>query len=92
VESVLLDMKETSPHYLLVVDRVNNLDVLELQVEVEEGFFHDRISELQGLTHRIRHAMESTLGISLTVKLVEPKTIARSEGKAVRVIDRRTWQ
>jgi phenylacetate-CoA ligase len=89
IESVLLDMKETSPHYLLIVDRVNNLDVLELQVEVEEGFFLDRISELQGLTHRIRYALESALGVSLAVKLVEPKTIARSEGKAVRVIDKR---
>lgn len=89
VESVLLEMKETSPHYLLIVDRVNNLDVLELQVEVEEGFFLDRISELQGLTRRIKHALESALGISLTVKLVEPKTIARSEGKATRVIDKR---
>ena len=89
IESMLLELKETSPHYLLVVDRVNNLDVLELQVEVEEGFELDRISELQGLTRRIRNALESALGISLTVKLVEPKTIARSEGKAKRVIDRR---
>jgi phenylacetate-CoA ligase len=89
IESVLLDMKETSPHYLLIVDRVHNLDVLELQVEVEEGFFLDRISELQELTRRIRYALESALGISLTVKLVEPKTIARSEGKATRVIDKR---
>jgi len=89
VESVLLEMKETSPHYLLVVDRVNNLDVLELQVEMEESFFLDRISELQGLTRRIQRTMESALGIGLTVKIVEPKTIARSEGKAVRVIDKR---
>jgi phenylacetate-CoA ligase len=89
VESVLLEMKETSPHYLLVVDRVNNLDVLELQVEMEDSFPLDRISELQGLTRRIQRTMESSLGISLTVKIVEPKTIARSEGKAVRVIDKR---
>jgi len=89
IESVLLELKETSPHYLLVVDRVNNLDVLELQVEVEEGFILDRISELQRLTRHIQNALESALGISLTVKLVEPKTIARSEGKATRVIDKR---
>jgi len=89
VESVLLEMKETSPHYLLIVDRVNNLDVLELQVEMEESFFLDRISELQALTRRIQRIMESSLGISLSVKIVEPKTIARSEGKAVRVIDKR---
>jgi len=91
IESVLLELKETSPYYLLVVDRVNNLDILELQVEVEEDFFLDRISELQGLTRRIQHALESALGISLTVKLVEPKTIARTEGKAKRVIDKRKY-
>jgi len=56
---------------------------------VEEGFILDRISELQKLTRRIQNALESALGISLTVKLVEPKTIARSEGKATRVIDKR---
>jgi phenylacetate-CoA ligase len=89
VESVLLEMKETSPHYLLIVDRHSSLDTLELQVEVDGSFFTDRISELQGLTQRIKHTMESALQISLSVKLVEPKTIARSEGKAVRVIDKR---
>jgi phenylacetate-CoA ligase len=88
VESVLLEMKVTSPHYQLIVDRKNNLDVLELQVEVEEGIF-DRISELQALTQRIKRTMESSLQISLAIKLVEPKTIARSEGKAIRVIDNR---
>jgi phenylacetate-CoA ligase len=91
IESVLLELKETSPHYLLIVDIVNNLDVLELLVEVEEGFMLDSIGELQKLTRRIQYALESTLGISLTVKLVEPKTIARSEGKAVRVIDKRKY-
>ncbi|MDR3095031.1 MAG: phenylacetate--CoA ligase [Bacteroidales bacterium] len=89
VESVLLDMKETSPHYLLIVDRQSALDTLELQVEVDGNYFTDRISELQNLTNRIQHTMESALQVSLKVKLVEPKTIARSEGKAVRVIDKR---
>ena len=89
VESVLLELKETSPHYMIIVDRVNNLDMLELQVEMREDFPVDSISELQRLTRRIQSAMESALGISLTVKLVEPKSIARSEGKAKRVIDNR---
>jgi phenylacetate-CoA ligase len=92
IESVLLELKETSPHYLLIVDRVNNLDILELQVEVEDNFQLDRISALQALTRRIQNAMESALGVSLTVKLTEPKSIARSEGKAVRVIDKRKLQ
>ena len=89
IESVLLELKETSPHYLLVVDRVNNLDVLELQVEMNDDFPLDRISELQKLTRRIQNTLESALGISLTVNLKEPKTITRSEGKATRVIDKR---
>jgi phenylacetate-CoA ligase len=91
IESVLLEMNETKPHYLLIVDRENNLDTLELQVEVEQQFFQDRISELQNLTKKITHNLESTLGLSIHVKLVEPKTIERSEGKAKRVIDRRKF-
>ncbi len=89
VESVLLEMSETKPHYLLIVDRINNLDVLEIQVEVEDQFFSDKIKELEGLKAKIQHNIESTLGVSANVKLVEPKTIERSEGKARRVIDKR---
>lgn len=89
IESVLLEMDETTPHYLLVVDRVNNLDSLELHVEVEDRFYQDKISELQNLSRKIRNQVESTIGLSVNVKLVEPKTIERSEGKARRVIDRR---
>ncbi len=91
IESVLLDMSETHPHYLLIVDRVNNLDTLELQVEVDQLFFQDRISELQRLSKKIQHNLESTLGLAINVKLVEPKTIERSEGKAKRVIDKRKY-
>ncbi len=89
VESVLLEMSETKPHYLLVVDRENNLDVLEIQVEVEEQFFSDEIKELEGLRHRIKANIASLLGISATIRLVEPGTIERSMGKAQRVIDKR---
>ena len=82
-------MGETKPHYLLIVDRVNNLDILEVWVEVEGSFFSDEIRKLEALTAKIKHQIESTLGISVKVKLVEPKTIERTEGKAKRVIDRR---
>jgi phenylacetate-CoA ligase len=91
IESVLLEMGETSAHYLLIVDRENNLDTLELQVEVEQRFFQDRISELQKLSKKIQSNLESTMGLSISVKLVEPKTIERSEGKAKRVIDKRKF-
>jgi len=89
VESVLLEMGETKPHYLLFVDRVNNLDILEVWVEVDEVFFSDQIRKLESLTKKIKHNIESTLGIGIKLKLVEPKTIERSEGKAKRLIDRR---
>jgi phenylacetate-CoA ligase len=89
IEHVLLELKETSPHYLLIVDRENNLDTLELKVEVDRSYFTDRISELQALSKRIQHALNSNLGLNIKGTLVEPKTLERSEGKAKRVIDRR---
>ena len=89
IESVLLEMDETTPHYLLVVDRINNLDTLELHVEVEDRFYNDKISELQSLGKKIKSQIESTIGLSINIKLVEPKSIKRSEGKARRVIDKR---
>jgi phenylacetate-CoA ligase len=89
IETVLLEMSETKPHYRLIVDRVNNLDILEIWVEVEGQFFSDEIKKLEGLKKKIQHNIESTLGISANVKLVEPKTIERSEGKAQRVTDKR---
>jgi phenylacetate-CoA ligase len=89
IETVLLEMNETKPHYLLIVDRVNNLDVLEVWVEVDEQLFSDEIKKLEELKKKIQHNIESVLGINASVKLVEPKTIERSEGKAKRVIDKR---
>jgi phenylacetate-CoA ligase len=89
IETVLLEMSETKPHYLLIVDRVNNLDVLEIWVEIDGQFFSDEIKKLEDLKKKIQHNIESALGLSTIVKLVEPKTIERSEGKAKRVIDKR---
>uniref|UniRef100_A0A7C5Z269 Phenylacetate-coenzyme A ligase n=1 Tax=Caldicellulosiruptor owensensis TaxID=55205 RepID=A0A7C5Z269_9FIRM len=89
IESVLLEMGEVEPHYQLIVDRVNNLDVLEVLVEVSERMFSDEVKKLEQLEKKITKAIEETLGISVKVRLVEPKTIERSEGKAKRVIDKR---
>lgn len=88
VESALLEMGLTAPHYLLFVDTVNNLNTLEVWVEVEESFFSDQVRKLQKMTRKIKENIENTLGISIKLKLVEPKTIERSEGKATRVIHR----
>ena len=89
IEAVLLEMRETRPHYLLIVDRINNLDQLEVRVEVDGQFFSDEIKKLEDLRRKIRQNIESALGLTATVKLVEPKSIERSEGKAKRVIDKR---
>ena len=89
IESVLLEMSETEPHYQLIIDRVNNLDILEICVEVNEAFFSDEIRQMESLAKKIKANIESVLGISAKIKLVEPKTIERSEGKAKRVIDKR---
>jgi len=91
VESVLLEMSEIKPHYLLIVDRVNNLDTLELKVEVDEAFFQDKISQLESLRQKLQSNLESSLGLGIKVTLVEPKIIERSEGKSKRVIDKRKY-
>jgi phenylacetate-CoA ligase len=89
IESVLLERGETAPHYQLIVDRVGVLDTLELLVEMTPALFSDEIRKLEEVERTIRQDIESTLGISAKIRLVEPKTIERSEGKAKRVIDKR---
>lgn len=91
IESVLLSLDgvDTAPYYQLIVDRVNNSDVLEIQVEISTEMFSDTVKSLEEREHAIKTAVESTLGIAAKITLVEPKTIARAEGKAVRVIDKR---
>ena len=89
IEAALLEMGETTPHYMMIVDRVGNLDTLEVQVEVEERFFSDEIKELEKLTKKIATVIQHAIGLAAKVKLVEPKTIERSMGKAVHVIDKR---
>jgi len=79
------------PHYLLVVDRVNNLDTFEVQVEVKEEFYSDEINKMLDLRKQIIHRLQSVLTISPEVRLVEPRTIERSQGKAKRVIDKRSF-
>ncbi|MBS3947485.1 MAG: phenylacetate--CoA ligase [Dethiobacter sp.] len=89
VESVLLEIGETEPHYQLVVTRQGSLDMLEIQVEVSEKMFSDKVKRLEELEKKISSQVESILGLSAKVRLVEPKSIPRSEGKAKRVIDKR---
>ena len=89
IESVLTEIEGVEPHYQLVVSREGALDRLEVQVEVNERYFSDEIRVLEAQSAKIRREIENVLNIAVSVKLVEPKTIARSEGKAQRVIDNR---
>ena len=89
IETVLMGIEETLPHYQIIVTREGALDEIEVQVEISEKFFSDEIRVLEGLERKIRKQIESVLAIAVKVKLVEPKTITRSEGKAKRVIDMR---
>ncbi|MDT8423076.1 MAG: phenylacetate--CoA ligase [Desulfuromonadales bacterium] len=89
IESVLFSIEGIEPHYQLIVDRADNLDTLEVQVEVNEQTFSDEIKVLQNLSHHITKDIKDLLGVTCKVRLVEPKSIARSEGKAQRVIDKR---
>jgi phenylacetate-CoA ligase len=89
IESVLMEIDEVEPHYQLIVDREGNLDMLTVLVEVGEHAFSDEVRVLQGLEKKISKNIKEYLGVSVKTRLVEPKTIARSEGKAQRVIDNR---
>jgi len=89
IESVLMKSKAIEPHYQLVVDRVDNLDTLTVKVELSQEIFSDKIKILQEMEKKISMDIKEYLGVSAKIKLVEPKTIERSQGKAIRVIDNR---
>jgi phenylacetate-CoA ligase len=89
IESILMRIEGVEPHYLLIVDRKGNLDTLEVQVEVDERLFSDEIKHLQAMAGSIEKEIKDLLSLTCKVRLVEPKTIMRSEGKAKRVIDNR---
>ena len=89
IESVILEMAEFEPHYLLIVGRENNTDTMELQVEVRSEFYSDEINKMLALKKKLGARLQSVLGLGVNVKLVEPRSIERSVGKAKRVIDNR---
>ena len=91
IEEVLLKVygEQITPNYQIIVDRVNNVDTFDINVEMSEAFFSDNIKEIEKLERNITEQLRSMLGISAKVHLVNPKSIVRSEGKAKRVIDNR---
>ncbi len=89
IESLLMETEGVEPHYQLIVDRVNNLDTLEVKVEVSDKIFSDEIKHLQNLQRQIEKDIKDLFGISVKVTLAEPKSLQRFEGKAKRVMDKR---
>ncbi len=89
IESVLLKIHGVAPHYMLVVDRINSTDRLEVQVELTDEIFSDTVSDIERIRNRITEEIKSVVGISANVKLVPPKSLPRSEGKSKRIIDNR---
>ena len=89
VEAALVDVEEVTPHYMMIVDRVNNLDTLEIQVELDSKYYTDEIKQIEAISKKIAHVIQQALGINAKIKIVEPQSIARSQGKAVHVIDNR---
>lgn len=89
IESVLLKMSNATPNYQIIVDRVNNADTFEIRVELNDDMLSDTVKSIEELEKKISNDIHSILGIKAKIRLVEPKSIPRSEGKAVRVIDNR---
>jgi phenylacetate-CoA ligase len=89
IETALLSVKGTSPHYNIILYTENGMDNIEVDVEINEEIFSDKVSGLEALQKEITHAIESLIGLRVKVKLVGPQLIQRSEGKAKRVFDRR---
>ena len=89
IEAALIELDVVTPHYMMIVDRVNNLDTLEVQVEVDPKYYTDEIRALEALTKKIGHVIQQAIGLSAKIKIVEPHSLVRSEGKAVHVIDKR---
>lgn len=89
VEHVLMSVEGVEPHYQIIVEREGNLDTMTVNVEVSDNLFSDEVRVLETLSRKIQVEIKDMLGVTCKVKLVEPKTIQRSEGKAQRVIDKR---
>ncbi|MDL2214363.1 phenylacetate--CoA ligase [Clostridia bacterium OttesenSCG-928-O13] len=89
VEAAIMGIEGIAPRYLLVVDRVNNLDVLEVQVELAPELVSDEVRKVEQLSRDVGRAIEQVLGISVKLRLVSPGSIERSEGKSIRIVDKR---
>lgn len=92
VEAVLCTLQEVEPQFFITVDRVNNTDTFDIDVEIKEAYFSDVVSEMEKVRKKIAHAIQSVVGIQPNIKPVAPGGIERSQGKAKRVLDKRKFQ
>ncbi len=91
VEAALVNVEEVTPHYMIIVDRVNNLDTMEIQVELNTSYYTDEIRGIERVTKKIGHSISQALGLNAKITIVQPGSLKRSEGKAVHVIDKRKY-
>ncbi len=91
VESVILELPEFEPYYMIIVNRINNTDTFEVQVELRQEYYSDEMSKLMSLKKKIASLLHSVIGLQPDIKIVEPRTIERSQGKAKHVIDNRKF-
>lgn len=91
IEAALLEIEEVAPHYVITVDRVNNLDTLEIAVELNEKYYSDEIRKIEQINNKISKCIQQALGLAVKIKLVEPNSIERSMGKSKHVIDNRKF-
>lgn len=89
IESALLGVDNKATNYLIVVDRVNNFDTLEIQIELRDDMFGDNVRDVENYKNKLKHAIDSAIGVGVSIRLLEPKSLSRSTGKATRVIDNR---
>jgi phenylacetate-CoA ligase len=91
IESVLLEVPEASANYVIIVDRKGTLDTIEVQVELNPEYMTDSVTEMEAIRRKIKQKLDNVLRIGVILTLAEHKTIARSQGKAKRVIDKRKF-
>lgn len=91
IETALLSIETTAPHYQIVLTRENGLDNIEVRLEVKSDDFSDTVREVEAFQRRVQHKIHGVIGIRVKVTLVQPGSIPRSEGKAKRVLDQRVF-
>jgi phenylacetate-CoA ligase len=89
VESVILELPEFEPYYMIIVDRVNNTDTMEIQVELKQEYYSDEMNKMIALKKKVTNHIQNVIGLKPNIRIVEPRSMERSQGKAKHVVDKR---